>query len=72
MTMGSLNLSEELQEDITKKAEILYSGSSEILNQLKRKSSKNFYLKMIWIEILKIIEKEYPEIDIVGMKGEIR
>ncbi len=67
-----LNLSEELQEDITKKAEILYSGSSEILNQLKRKSSKNFYLKMIWIEILKIIEKEYPEIDIVGMKGEIR
>ena len=67
-----LNLSEELQEDITKKAEILYSGSSEILNQLKRKSSKNFYLKMIWIEILKTIEKEYPEIDIVGMKGEIR
>ena len=67
-----LNLSEELQEDITKKAEILYSGSSEILNQLKRKSSKNFYLKMIWIEILKTIEKEYPKIDIVGMKGEIR
>ena len=67
-----LNLSEELQEDITKKAEILYSGSSEILNQLKRKSSKNFYLKMIWVEILKTIEKEYPEIDIVGMKGEVR
>lgn len=67
-----LNLSEELQEDITKKAEILYSGSSEILNQLKRKSSNNFYLKMIWVEILKTIEKEYPEIDIVGMKGEVR
>ena len=67
-----LNLSEELQEDITKKAEILYSGSPEILNQLKRKSSKNFYLKMIWVEILKTIEKEYPEIDIVGMKGEVR
>ena len=67
-----LNLSEELQEDITKKAEILYSGSFEILNQLKRKSSKNFYLKMIWVEILKTIEKEYPEIDIVGMKGEVR
>ena len=67
-----LNLSKELREDITKKAEILYSGSFEILNQLKRKSSKNFYLKMIWGEILKIIEKEYPEIDILEMKGEVR
>lgn len=67
-----LNLSKELREDITKKAEILYSGSFEILNQLKRKSSKNFYLKMIWGEILKIIEKEYPEIDILKMKGEVR
>ena len=67
-----LNLSEELQDDITKKAEILYDGQPEILNQLKRKSSKNFYLKFIWIEILKTIDKEYPEIDIVGIRGGVR
>ena len=67
-----LNLSKELREDITKKAEILYSGSFEILNQLKRKSSKNFYLKFIWIEIVKTIDKEYPEIDIVGIRGGVR
>ena len=67
-----LNLSEELQDNITKKAERLYNGQPEILNQLKRKSSKNFYLKFIWVEILKTIDKEYPEIDIVGMKGEVR
>ena len=64
-----LNLDEKLQNDITKKAEILYNGPSEILNQLKRKSSKNFYLKFIWVEILKTIDKEYPEIDIVGVRG---
>lgn len=67
-----LNLDENLQNDITKKAEILYGGSPEILDKLKRKTSKNFYLKFIWIEILKTIDKEYPEIDIVGMKGEVR
>ena len=67
-----LNLSEELQDDITKKAEILYDGQPEILNQLKRKSSKNFYLKFIWIEIVKTIDKEYPEIDIVGIRGGVR
>ena len=67
-----MNLSEELQDNITKKAERLYNGQPEILNQLKRKSSKNFYLKFIWVEILKTIDKEYPEIDIVGMKGEVR
>ena len=67
-----LNLSEVLQDNITKKAERLYNGQPEILNQLKRKSSKNFYLKFIWVEILKTIDKEYPEIDIVGMKGEVR
>lgn len=63
-----LNLSEELQEDIIKKAEILYDGQPEILNQLKRKLSKNFYLKFIWVEILKTIDKEYPEINIVGIR----
>ena len=67
-----LNLSKELQDDITKKAEILYEGSAETLNQLKRNTSNNFYLKFIWVEILKTINKEYPEIDIVGIRGGVR
>ena len=60
-----LNLDSEMQEEITKKAEMNFKGSLEILKQFKN-ISNTIYLKMIWSEILKTIDNEYPNIDIVG------
>ena len=60
-----LNLDSEMQEEITKKAEMNFEGSLEILKQFKN-ISNTIYLKMIWSEILKTIDNEYPNIDIVG------
>ena len=60
-----LNLDLEMQEEITKKAEMNFKGSLEILKQFKN-ISNTIYLKMIWSEILKTIDNEYPNIDIVG------
>lgn len=60
-----LNLNSEMQEEITKKAEMNFKGSLEILKQFKN-ISNTIYLKMIWSEILKTIDNEYPNIDIVG------
>ena len=65
-----LKLEEELQDTIKEKAEKLYNGPFETLNQLKRKTSDIFYLKFIWTEILKTIDNEYP--NIVGINGGIK
>ena len=64
-----LKLEKELQDTIKEKAEKLYNGPFETLNQLKRKTSDIFYLKFIWTEILKTIDTEYP--NIVGINGGI-
>ena len=64
-----LKLEKELQDTIKEKAEKLYNGPFETLNQLKRKTSDIFYLKFIWTEILKTIDIEYP--NIVGINGGI-
>ena len=65
-----LKLEKELQDTIKEKAEKLYNGPFETLNQLKRKTSDIFYLKFIWTEILKTIDNEYP--NIVGINGGIK
>lgn len=65
-----LKLEKELQDTIKEKAEKLYNGPFETLNQLKRKTSDIFYLKFIWTEILKTIDTEYP--NIVGINGGIK
>ena len=65
-----LKLEKELQDTIKGKAEKLYNGPFETLNQLKRKTSDIFYLKFIWTEILKTIDNEYP--NIVGINGGIK
>ena len=54
-----LNLDLEMQEEITKKAEMNFKGSLEILKQFKN-ISNTIYLKMIWSEILKTIETGVP------------
>ena len=65
-TIGNITL----QDTIKEKAEKLYNGPFETLNQLKRKTSDIFYLKFIWTEILKTIDNEYP--NIVGINGGIK